>query len=158
MKVSIRATIAQTAGLIVLSCFSATASAAAFSQFVVFGDSLSDNGNLFRMNGGIWPLTPPNYAGRFANGPVWPELMHVDLGITMDNRAVGGATSGFLNTNSVPQDAVFPAPGAFPGLQQQVGGYLNEMGGVVDAWALYSVAAGANDLRRFRPFRIRGVQ
>ena len=42
----------------------------------VFGDSLSDNGNLFDMTGGLAPPSPPYFDGRFPNGPVWVE--HLD--------------------------------------------------------------------------------
>lgn len=41
-----------------------------FSRLVVFGDSLSDNGNFY---GGIGLPKTPYFAGRFSNGPVWIE-------------------------------------------------------------------------------------
>nr|AOR05753.1 carboxylesterase [uncultured bacterium] len=42
------------------------------SKVVFFGDSLTDNGNLFRLVELI-PKTPPYYQGRFSNGPTWAE-------------------------------------------------------------------------------------
>lgn len=41
-----------------------------FSRLVVFGDSLSDNGNFY---GGVGLPKEPYFAGRFSNGPVWIE-------------------------------------------------------------------------------------
>ncbi len=66
---------------------------APYSSFYVFGDSLSDNGNLFRETGGAVPQDPPYAEGRFSNGPVWAELVDVARMPTV-NFAVGGATLG----------------------------------------------------------------
>ena len=49
------------------------AHAASFSGMVVFGDSLSDSGNLFTFTGEAVPASPPYFEGRFSNGPVWVE-------------------------------------------------------------------------------------
>lgn len=56
-------------------CFSAIASATTLNKVVVFGDSLSDNGNLYEYMKHQLPVSPPYYEGRFSNGPVWPELL-----------------------------------------------------------------------------------
>jgi phospholipase/lecithinase/hemolysin len=40
-------------------------------QIVVFGDSLSDNGNKYQAY--QTPLSPPYWHGRYSNGPVWVE-------------------------------------------------------------------------------------
>lgn len=55
--------------------FSTLVSAAPINKFVVFGDSLSDNGNLYEYMKHQLPLSPPYYEGRFTNGPVWVELL-----------------------------------------------------------------------------------
>ena len=44
-------------------------------SIVVFGDSLSDNGNLYEFYNQQLPFSPPYFQGRFSNGPVWIELL-----------------------------------------------------------------------------------
>jgi phospholipase/lecithinase/hemolysin len=53
--------------------FSSFISAAPLHNIVVFGDSLSDNGNLYEFMKHQLPQSPPYYQGRFSNGPVWVE-------------------------------------------------------------------------------------
>lgn len=59
-----------------LACFAPTLSASSYSSVVVYGDSLSDNGNLFTASGGTFPapliLT---VAARTARSPwnTWPS-------------------------------------------------------------------------------------
>ncbi|MDA9272083.1 SGNH/GDSL hydrolase family protein [bacterium] len=54
---------------------SMTVSAVSLDKVVVFGDSLSDNGNLYEYMKHQMPISPPYYQGRFTNGPVWVELL-----------------------------------------------------------------------------------
>jgi thermolabile hemolysin len=120
--------------------------AATFSQLVVYGDSLSDLNRAFTATGGAAPryVSTPT-AGRFSNGPIWVEYLADSLGITTDpntNFAVGGATTGRLNTvaaeltaNGIP----ILNPSALVGIQQQV----TNSSFVPDA--LYIVWGGAND-------------
>lgn len=73
--------------------------AMAFDQIVFFGDSLSDNGNLYKLFYKILPKSPPYYNGRFSNGPTWAE----DVGTYYNENnkvrykiyALGGATAAF---------------------------------------------------------------
>ena len=60
-------------GLLTISLiWSSPVAASVFSQIYAFGDSLSDNGNVFAATGMGFPPAP--YAqGRFSNGPVWAE-------------------------------------------------------------------------------------
>ncbi|MBI9078095.1 MAG: SGNH/GDSL hydrolase family protein [Desulfatibacillum sp.] len=44
-------------------------------NLMVFGDSLSDSGNLFTLYSGTNPDTEDYWQGRFSNGPVWSEVM-----------------------------------------------------------------------------------
>lgn len=60
--------------LLISSAFVA-AFAAPLKNIVVFGDSLSDNGNLYNYMDHRYPQSPPYYQGRFSNGPVWVEQL-----------------------------------------------------------------------------------
>src|SRR5690242_14483604 len=48
--------------------------AASIDELVFFGDSLSDNGNLYNILKVI-PRSPPYYNGRFTNGFTWAERL-----------------------------------------------------------------------------------
>lgn len=52
-----------------------TSAATTLNKVVVFGDSLSDTGNLYEYMKHQFPLSPPYFKGRLTNGPVWVELM-----------------------------------------------------------------------------------
>ena len=58
-----------------LWCFSMVVSATSLDTLVVFGDSLSDNGNLYEYLKHQLPVSPPYFKGRFSNGPVWVEAL-----------------------------------------------------------------------------------
>ena len=49
--------------------------ASPLKNVVMFGDSLSDNGNLYEYMQRQLPQSPPYYEGRFADGPVWVERL-----------------------------------------------------------------------------------
>lgn len=38
-----------------------------YNQYFIFGDSLVDNGNLYKLTGNLVPTTPPYFQGRFSN-------------------------------------------------------------------------------------------
>ncbi|MBF0467750.1 MAG: SGNH/GDSL hydrolase family protein [Desulfamplus sp.] len=89
-------------------------------NIVLFGDSLSDDGNLFSFNEGLYPLAP-YYKGRFSDGPVWFEYLAEEIGVTgmTLNYAHAGATSGRTNEN----DDLDPSK-EFPGFLDEVDAYL----------------------------------
>lgn len=76
-----------------------TSYAAKINQIVYFGDSLSDNGNLYKLLLHILPKSPPYFDGRFSNGPTWADnfsdYFSTKYGISSSNYAVGGATAIF---------------------------------------------------------------
>jgi phospholipase/lecithinase/hemolysin len=55
--------------------FSTLLFAEPLNKIVVFGDSLSDNGNLYEYMKHQLPVSPPYFKGRFTNGPIWVELL-----------------------------------------------------------------------------------
>ena len=116
---------------------------AKFDNIYVFGDSLSDDGNLYKADGGNYPQSPPYFNGRFSNGQLWVEYLATDLGLTPNsstNFAFGGSSSGLGN-------AVLPSL-PVPGLLGQVNGFTSSLQATnqkADPNALYVVWAGADD-------------
>jgi outer membrane lipase/esterase len=107
-----------------------------FNQIYIFGDSLSDSGNLFRLTGGTIPFSPVYLPGRATNGQVWVENLSQSLGIetnSVHNFAIGGATSGSQNILQ-----------GFPGLDFQLNNFILTSGKAT-ANDLFVVWAGTND-------------
>jgi len=77
--------------------YAQTISPTSFSKIVFFGDSLSDNGNLYYYLLGFLPKSPPYYQGRFTNGPAWSEFVDQYYlnknSVQAVNYAVGGQTA-----------------------------------------------------------------
>jgi phospholipase/lecithinase/hemolysin len=122
------------------------ANAAGFSAEYVFGDSLSDNGNLAGLVGAF--PNPPSFDNSFTNGPVAVQLLAESLGLSANaslwltsptsqgtNYAVGGAT------------AAAGAPGINTNLPSQVAAYSGFVSDHADPNALYVVMIGGNDVR-----------
>lgn len=130
--------------------------AANAQSFVTFGDSLSDNGNLFAVSRGTQPASPPYFAGRFSNGPVFTEILAGEMqragaasaaGVRIDpnrnqNYAFGGARTDRL-------DGVSP-----PGIPTQIDLFVGQDGRFAtdDIVTLYG---GANNI--FQAFALPGV-
>ena len=118
------------------------ATAGSISSIVAFGDSLADNGNLYVLDGGIYPPVPPYYGGRGSNGPVAVEYLATALGVPLVDYAVYGATAGVGNTidGGTPTTAgAYGLPGLLPELT------MATSGGPLDPDALYIIWAAAND-------------
>ncbi|MGN6729739.1 MAG: autotransporter domain-containing protein [Rhodanobacteraceae bacterium] len=127
------------AGALALA-ISGSAAAAQFDNVIVFGDSLSDNGNLSIAE--QLPFAP----SRFTTNPGLVAMEHVSdfYGITLTPSLAGGTDFAFggagLNNNSPG------TPSSVPTLPIQLQAYLSATGGAADPNALYSVWGGANDL------------
>ncbi|MEH1975876.1 MAG: SGNH/GDSL hydrolase family protein [Nostoc sp.] len=137
------------------------ASAASFDQLYVFGDSLSDTGNIYNATNKTYPQSPPYFEGRFSDGPIWVDYLGDQLGLKptlltdLDfttiptqgiNFAFGGASSGLGN-------AVVPNPN-LPGVLKQVLGFagtLQANNQTADPDALYTLWGGANDFFFLNP-------
>lgn len=86
--------------LIFLTFFFQVANAQKIDKIVVFGDSLSDNGNIFHLTNTaqkvislipLIPKSPPYFNGRFSNGLVWVDHIAEILHLPMTNYAYGGS-------------------------------------------------------------------
>ncbi len=113
-----------------------SAPALAYDGVYAFGDSLSDNGNVYAYTGGAFPPAP-YWQGRYANGPVMVEDLAKGLGVPLHDYAYGGATSGTANN----LNGSYGLSG-LPGLSQEISTYA---GGNLDPNGLYTVWAGADD-------------
>ena len=145
--------------LAAFALFTSTASSAAINEIVVFGDSLSDGGNLYNLTGGAYPPAPL-YDQRFSNGAVAVEYMASSLGLSLtvstvggSNYAVGGAATGNVSSPSGTYDSylTYVAPQAFGGLNgftgmdKQLAQYASSAPqGVADT--LFVLWGGSNDL------------
>jgi phospholipase/lecithinase/hemolysin len=127
---------------------SITTAGTIYSDVYVFGDSLSDTGNIRNSLGffGGFLGNSIGYGsnGRFSNGDVWHEYLSADLGLNStsihrtggNNYAYGGAL-----VSSAAQGL---------GMDAQIDTYISEQGGVSsDADALFIAWAGGNDVRGY---------
>ena len=108
-----------------------------FSSIYVFGDSLSDNGNIPKLYGTTARPSPPYYPGRFSNGPAYAEYLPGLLNVPAANftdDAIGGALSGTGNLGD------FPAAGT----ENEVERYL-ATGRTANSRDLFVLWTGAND-------------
>jgi lysophospholipase L1-like esterase len=100
--------------LLLLCClFSFTSSLAKektvtpYNRIVFFGDSMTDNGNIYAVDLGFLPKSPPYYQGRFSNDVVWSERVadrFASDNVSADNYAFGGLTAVLRN----PTDGFLP--------------------------------------------------
>lgn len=121
------------------SAIAGAASAQTYNRLVVFGDSLSDNGNLYAATAGTQPLSPPYWQGRFSNGPVFTEL----LGFNAGRYAAGASVNGSINMAF--GGAVTGTAGLPLGMRSQLLAYTGA-GGTFGSGDLVTVLGGANNI------------
>ena len=144
-----------------LCCTALAAAAAGPSAVYVFGDSLSDTGNVAEKVYKTNFLNPPSYHDSFTNGKVAAEVLAETYGLKADpslwanrfrdqhrlfgrgfkpgtNYAVGGATATDRGVAFLKLD-----------LPEQVNAFITHVAGTgsVPADALYAVIIGGNDVR-----------
>ena len=130
------------AGLLLTLGLGVTAApASAYSDIYVFGDSLSDSGNIYAATGGFPP--PPYYNGRFSNGPTYADKLAEMFGFGLTPSQLGGHNYAFGGATAAPGSSVGPLA---TDLGTQVTSF-RALSGPADANALYVVWAGGNDLR-----------
>ena len=126
-----------TLSAVMFSGCSGSKSGDTYSQIVVFGASLSDNGNAATVVPGLFPGAP-YYPGRASNGLLWIDVVAADLGNEVKpfvnggtNYAVGGSrTCEISGTSPNPFDMCY-----------QINLYLASALNRADADALYVIDA-----------------
>jgi phospholipase/lecithinase/hemolysin len=136
--------------------FPFVAAAGPFTDLFVFGDSLSDQGNVRDLTVRLGPpylTVPPNeYTdgtnyGRFTNGLNYIDGLAASLGLISTTTSLGGHNYAYggARTDSQSVGGV-PVPGALSILDQRISFLTSLAGGSADANALFVVWAGANNL------------
>jgi len=137
---------------LLVAAFSVNASD--YSNVYVFGDSLSDNGNLHALDAGS------TYGERFSNGPVAVEIVAGALGhaLTPSFHLLGGTTGNnfaIAGAKAIDEDGNEATPDI--NLPTQVNAFLQINGGVAPSDALYIMLIGGNDIRAAREIRSAAV-
>lgn len=115
-----------------------------FSQVYVFGDSLSDTGNLASV---IGDFPAPYYMNRVSNGPVAVETLAAQLGHAAEAslHLIGteqGSNYAVAGANAFGNDAI--------DLNTQIISFQANHGFVAPSDALYVILIGGNDIRSAR--------
>lgn len=133
--------------------------AAKAGSLYAFGDSLSDDGNMYNNfhippieNGSPIPVSntlggPGSYGGRYSNGPVWVEYLAPMLGLgysSKNNYAYGGAFTGPINGQDNLNQQVPNAPANLPGINTEIAQFA-AAGGSFGASDVVTLWGGAND-------------
>ena len=134
--------------LLFLSIFSISTALFAdesFKNIYVFGDSLSDTGNLASVAPGFPDF--PYYQGRITNGLVAVEIMAQRMGLPLKTSLhLIGPEQG----NNYAVAAASAARNSAVDLNSQVAWFLANHGGLAPADTLYVMFIGGNDLRAAR--------
>ncbi len=130
-----------------------TAASAGYSGLYIFGDSLSDPGNLAAaigadpaqvISGNGYIPDAPYASQQFSNGDVWARTYATLMGLPAFGQpfGVGGGNFAFGGAR-VTADG----PGKPPSLTTQEGIYLGSTGGFAPSDALFVIEGGGNDAR-----------
>ncbi|MBL8490927.1 MAG: PEP-CTERM sorting domain-containing protein [Rhodocyclaceae bacterium] len=138
MRLAVFSTIAFAAALQAAPAFAGSP----YSALYVFGDSLSDNGNMSTFTGGASP-GPAYWNGRYSNGPVAVEMMAHGMEVPLYDSAYGGAKTGPNPGGGADHINAALTPFGL-GILGQVG-RATAPAGDLDSSALYLLWGGPND-------------
>lgn len=136
-----------------------SASAVAYDNMYVFGDSLSDSGNLTEIIGSPVEVKFTNISPFTGQATIATDVLAAGLGLTNNpskwtlglnvgtNYAVGGAAAVDTGESSEPSINV----------PTQVGAHLLSRGGLADPEGLYVIVIGGNDVNAATQIRATGV-
>lgn len=135
---------AKVAGIFLSLLMGSAVAAGPVNKMVVFGDSLSDNGNLYEYMRHQLPLSPPYHQGRFTNGPVWIEYVAQHYfpenhKTRLIDYAFGGSSIGGEEDDDDLDD------GAMLSLKSEMDSYFLSHADKAEPNALYVVWMGSNN-------------
>ena len=124
-----------------------------FDSIYIFGDSLSDPGNIYALTGQTAkapyePIPEAAYAiggHQFSNGKTWAQRFAHNLRLNKYGKAAYGSSGKLGNYAFGGARLVGPSLGV--SAADQVSLYLGDQGGVADGDALYVIQFGGNDVR-----------
>jgi len=129
--------------LCVMSPDSLRAGSFTYSSVIVYGDSLSDNGNLYAATG---QPSAPNWNGRDSNGPVAVEQLAAMIGAPLYDFAWDGATTGIGNHHDGGTQTSLGTHG-LPGMIPELKGSAPLLASPIVPNSLFVVWGGFNDFR-----------
>ncbi len=111
-----------------------------FAHIYIFGDSLSDTGNVYTLTFHTYPA-PPYWNGRFSNGPVWVESLGNAYGLTIRASLVGGTNYAYGGAET----GTGASHSGTPNADSQINSFTSNVGsfGATDLAILW---IGGNDL------------
>ncbi|KAJ3160479.1 hypothetical protein HK101_000915 [Irineochytrium annulatum] len=120
------------------------------SRVIGFGDSWTDNGNVYKyISNGTWPIVPPYYKGHFSNGKIWIEDLANALTGSSDalaDFAYGAATT---NNNTIQgysgANSDLPTPSVNLQIANLFPAYLKTVHNSLGPNPLYAYWSGGND-------------
>ena len=116
---------------------------APYPAMYVFGDSLSDTGNISLVTTGLIPVSPPYEDRSFTNGSVWAQDVAQAIGLPALNPNLAGGTDfayGGAETGQTPAHTANASD--LPSQYQQFLGQVRSP----QAGALYAIWIGSNDV------------
>ena len=116
---------------------------APYSALYVFGDSLTDTGNVSLATFGLVPVSPPYTDRSFSNGPVWAQDLAQSIGLPALKPSLAGGTDfayGGAETGQTPAHTLNSTD-----LTSQYAQFLTQVS-TPQAGALYAVWIGSGDV------------
>jgi outer membrane lipase/esterase len=142
-----RLLIAATIGLLIFAPLTSAQSLGDFDEIFIFGDSLTDQGNIAAATFGFVP-GPAYFNGRFSNGPLWVDNIAAALGLPT---SANGVNFSVQNGNNYAIGSARVADSqsiiflTIPSVRLQISSHLAST--PTSATTLYVVNGGGNDLR-----------
>lgn len=135
--------LAAACGLSIALLAGSAAAQSLYSSVTIFGDSLSDPGNIPKFFGFNYPPAP-YYKNQFSNGPIYAYYLDGLLGIStpFQDYAIGGAKTGAGNIGGLPGNPKIGLPNA--GIDGELT-YYQQNHPTPGSRDLFIVWGGAND-------------